>query len=53
MKHQKKIFILSDGRIYFDLAIPFQNSEAILISFSDCWLLTNWIYSEDILTKSK
>jgi len=45
MKKKKKIFILSDGRIYFNSVIPFYKKSSILISFIDTFSYINWIYS--------
>lgn len=43
MKKKKKIFILSDGRIFFSSTIPFYQKPSIVISLIDSFLITNWI----------
>jgi len=39
VKLKKKLFITSDGRIYFKLSIPFKDSFSVLISCFDSFLI--------------
>ena len=43
MKKKKKIFILSDGRIFFSSTIPFYQKPSIVVSTTDSFLITNWV----------
>lgn len=43
MKKKKKIFILSDGRIFFNSVIAFYKKGSILVSFIDIFSSLNWI----------
>jgi hypothetical protein len=44
MKKKKKIFILSDGRIFFNSVIAFYKKGSILVSFIDIFSSLNWIF---------
>lgn len=43
MKKKKKVFILSDGRIFFNSTIPFYQKPSIVVSLVDSFLKTNWV----------
>jgi len=43
MKKKKKIFILSDGRIFFTSVIPFFKKNSILMSNKDSFSYSNWV----------
>jgi hypothetical protein len=47
MKKKKKLFILSDGRIYFESVIPFAPATPIVLNLTDCFMPSNWMYSSD------
>ena len=51
MKKKKKIFILSDGRIFFNSVIPFYKKNSILISLKDSFSNLNWIFDITFLLK--
>lgn len=47
MKKKKKVFILSDGRIYFSSVISFYKKNLILISLTDIFSSFNWIHNNN------
>ena len=49
MKKKKKLFILADGRIFFDSVIPFYKKSSNLISCVDINFFLNWIYTVNTL----
>nr|YP_005090293.1 hypothetical protein HeakM_p12 [Heterosigma akashiwo]AOT84778.1 hypothetical protein [Heterosigma akashiwo]AOT84820.1 hypothetical protein [Heterosigma akashiwo]AOT84862.1 hypothetical protein [Heterosigma akashiwo]BAI70607.1 hypothetical protein [Heterosigma akashiwo] len=51
MKKKKKLFILSDGRVYFDSVVPFAQATPIILNLTDCFMPSNWTYFSDRIKK--
>ena len=53
MKKKKKVFILSDGRIYFNSVISFYKKSLTLLSTNDIFSSLNWIHNMNAITSKK
>lgn len=51
IKKKKKVFILSDGRIYFEPIIPFHSVSPTFLNLNDSFKSSNWIYRSDLVKK--
>lgn len=53
MKKQKKLSILSDGRLYFGWRVPFFQTQSLLVHLMDSFSITTGMYSEKTYVQKK